>query len=223
VYYLFNCIFPRSFVVKQVKSVIFAALAAGLFAASAFAQTQGSINLQSIPTPASSSDSGGRAVVGFTVPVPISQAQVQQMVNEGVAAGTHGAYQSWTTLFLGRTLNWNAGRFGQTVTVNPDGTVTTAGWGRSSFGAMNVGFALGYEPIAYSDPYGRAMVLVPTGHDAFGTPPTGFSWYHIQLPNCMYGWWSIAVGKVLTPHPATKKPASRQVFFRLLMAIAALS
>lgn len=155
------------------KKTLLATLAI-TFAGAAFAQ-----GTQSIPVPASSVDTGGRAVRAFTIPVvppSPSVAEVQQIVSTAVAASSPRA---WTTNFIGQskwiaTTNNGHGFFAY---IDGSGAIQAynQSWGYvGTIGVPNVNggisktFSLGLAQPSYM------MTASPTGFSAYGGPPTAW-------------------------------------------------
>lgn len=155
----------QKIIARAATVVVVAAALAGLAHAQA---------TTSIPTPASSADSGSRAVVAITVPTP-------QDIRGFAADVTQGGYdRAWTTQFPGQTRNGSSSSWAR---INADGSVDAAygGWLGFSGRIYNPSLGDGAKPIVkascVSSSSSRGSDRITTNHYVAlipeGNPSTG--------------------------------------------------
>ena len=151
---------------KFKKTLLVATLAIA-FAGAAFAQST-----QTIPIPASSVDTGGRAVRGFTIPLVPTTQQVTDIALQAIAANP-SAPRAWTSYFLGQ------GRYvdGYYAYIDGNGAVIIYDnlWGVRGSAIPNVNGPVKVDVAGVCGVSGLAYTASPTGFSAFGGTPTGWT------------------------------------------------
>lgn len=146
----------------------------------AFAVCAG-LSAQTIPTPANSADSGGRAVVSIT---SMTSTEITKIVNDGIAAGTVTGLKHWTQYFVGQTKCSNI----WCMTINSNYTYSITNHGNNipiepTYPWATIGFgALGCDQGVYM----RAAPVLGWAQVA-GAPPT--SWTYVYATNPACGGW----------------------------------
>lgn len=125
-----------------------------------------------IPVPASSVDTGGRAVRGFTIPLVPTTQQVTDIVLQAIAANP-SAPRAWSSYFIGQARYVD----GFYVAINGNGEVVFYDNLWNAFPAMvpNVNGPVKVDTVGVCGVSGLSYTASPTGFSGFGGSPTGWT------------------------------------------------